>query len=62
MALAPGGEALQALRGVPCPVALTMGAALGALTRGEPPRAGRLPTRGRASRQAAGLLATLAAT
>ena len=31
-------EALQALRGVPLTVAVTMVAAIGALTRGEPPR------------------------
>ena len=34
----PVVEALHAWRGVPCPVAVTMGAALGALTRVEPPR------------------------
>ncbi len=35
----PGGEALQALRGGPCPVAVTMVAALGDLRRVAPPRA-----------------------
>jgi transposase len=36
--LAPGVAALQALRGVPCTVAVTTGAALGALTRFDTPR------------------------
>ena len=36
--LAPVGDALQALRGVPCPVAVTTGAALGDLTRCDNPR------------------------
>jgi transposase len=36
--LAPVGDALQALRGVHCTVAVTRGAALGDLTRFEPPR------------------------
>jgi transposase len=35
---APGVAALQALRGVQCTVAVTTGAALGDLTRCEPPR------------------------
>jgi hypothetical protein len=35
---APVGEALQARRGGPCTVAVTTGAALGALTRVAPPR------------------------
>lgn len=36
--LPPVGEALQALRGVPCTVAVTMGAAIGDCTRFENPR------------------------
>jgi transposase len=43
--LSPGGEALQARRGVPCTVAVTLGAARGALTRLESPRE-RMPLRG----------------
>jgi transposase len=43
--LAPGGDALQAVRGVPCTVAVTPGAAWGALTRFEHPRQ-RLPDLG----------------
>jgi len=36
--LPPGAEALHAWRGVPGPVAVTMGAAMGDLTRFDPPR------------------------
>jgi transposase len=36
--LAPAGEALRALRGVPCPVAVASGAELGELPRVTPPR------------------------
>jgi transposase len=36
----PVGAALEGLRGVPCPVAVTRGAARGDLTRVEPPRPG----------------------
>jgi transposase len=43
---APGGEARQALRGGPGPVAVPPVAALGALTRCEPPRQ-RMPSLGR---------------
>jgi transposase len=39
--LSPVVEALQALRGVPCTVAVTLGAALGDLTRCDTPRARR---------------------
>lgn len=47
--LPPGGDALQALRGAPCTVAVTMLAEMGALTRFDQPRAlmkclGRIPS------------------